>query len=60
MFWDNNNDQNNNQNNEQNNSMMPLPGQTIHVNNPNFLEKGQPIKFEITNHGNSISIIPRW
>lgn len=36
------------------------PGEFIYVNNPNWMQDGQPQRFQITNTGASIYIKPEW
>lgn len=55
------NNQAENSNNNQNNNPYGLGlGQFIYVDNPNWLEPGQPRRFFVKNWGNSIEIAPKW
>ena len=36
------------------------PGETLHVNNPNWRKEGEPQRFEISSTGAAIYIKPEW
>ena len=58
LFNNNDNQNNNDQNNNTNTNNVPGVGVT--VNNPHWMQPGQPMKFVVWDTGNGVYIQPKW